>query len=308
MSDESRVSFVSLPAIGSHDCSIRFWTTLRIFFAVLIGLGTISAGPAEPSEATRNDRGQPQLAVAPFLEVESSVPTEFFVAVGGPTDALPPNSYVQINKLPASVILSEGKKTQTGDWVVPVMALERLRITALARVLENVEFVISLMGGDGTLLVERTIALYVGPPVVAARTEPRVNETQTSSIAPSTASPVASTAAERAVSSDRPGWEGMASTPTGQKRAQAERLLSQGKRHLAEGNISNARQYFLRAVELGLAVAALKMAETHDPRALAGMNVHGIVLDPVEVRKWYERALELGVPEAQARLQQLGRQ
>jgi TPR repeat protein len=83
-------------------------------------------------------------------------------------------------------------------------------------------------------------------------------------------------------------------------------MVSQGERHVAEGNISIARQYFLRAAELGLPIAALKMAETHDPSALVGVNVRGLVPDPVEARKWYGRALELGVPEAEARLQRLG--
>ena len=95
--------------------------------------------------------------------------------------------------------------------------------------------------------------------------------------------------------------------PTGQERAQAERLIIQGERRLAEGNISSAREYFLRAAELGLPIAAFKVAETHDPIALGALNVRGLVPDPVEARKWYRRALDLGVSEAQPRLQRLGR-
>jgi TPR repeat protein len=82
--------------------------------------------------------------------------------------------------------------------------------------------------------------------------------------------------------------------------------VSRGERHLADGNFTIARQYFLRAAELGLAIAALKMAETHDAQALGGINVRGLMPDPAEAKKWYERALELGAPEAQARLQRLG--
>jgi hypothetical protein len=292
---------------GRRQCRTRFWAVIQIWIAALITSMAISGGAAEAGEENRNDRGQIQLAVGPTLEVEPSVPTEFYVRLGGPTDALPGHSYVQINNLPASVILSEGKKTPAGSWVVPVVMLERLKVTAPTRLPHESEFIILLIAGDGTVLVERTIALYVAPAVVAARTDEKLEETQAPRIATSTALPIASTPVPGPVSTDPPERKGATSAPTKGERAQAERLVSQGERYVAEGNISIARQYFLRAAELGLAIAALKMAETHDPRALEGVNVRGLMPDPVEARKWYERALELGVPEAQARLQRLGR-
>jgi hypothetical protein len=86
------------------------------------------------------------------------------------------------------------------------------------------------------------------------------------------------------VSTDPPHRKGGASVPTKEERAQAERLVSQGERHLVDGNVSVARQYFLRAAELGLAIAALKMAETHDRRALMGVNVRGLVPDSAEAK------------------------
>jgi hypothetical protein len=304
MTGQGRVSNVLVAAIGGRltgprQCRIRFWAALQISVATLITPMTMSAGAAEPAEANRNGPAQPQLAVAPTLEVEPSVPTEFYVRLGGPTDALPARSYVLIDKLPSSVILSEGKKTSAGSWVVPVLVLERLRVTAPAPLPQGSEFIIALVTGDGTVLVERTVALYVAPTVVNARTDDKVDETQAPRITTSTAPPVTS----GPVSTDPPDRKGRPSAPTKEERAQAERLVSQGERHLADGNISIARQYFLRAAELGLAIAALKMAETHDPLALVGVNVRGLVPDPAEARKWYERALELGAPEAQARLQ-----
>jgi TPR repeat protein len=88
--------------------------------------------------------------------------------------------------------------------------------------------------------------------------------------------------------------------------AQLERLLERGDRYLDQGNIQSARQFFLRAAQSGLAAAAFKLAETHDPHELARRNVRGLKPDPAEAKRWYARASDLGVSEAKARLGRLG--
>jgi curved DNA-binding protein CbpA len=96
------------------------------------------------------------------------------------------------------------------------------------------------------------------------------------------------------------------SPPTRAELAQAERMLDKGQQFLARGNIVIAREYFVRAAELGLAIAALRQGETHDPEELGGSEVHGLKQDPAEAKKWYARAVELGVPEAETRLRRVG--
>jgi curved DNA-binding protein CbpA len=96
------------------------------------------------------------------------------------------------------------------------------------------------------------------------------------------------------------------SPPTRAELAQAERMLEKGQQFLAQGNIVIAREYFVRAAELGLAIAALRQGETHDPEELGSSEVHGLKHDPAEAKKWYARAVELGVPEAETRLRRLG--
>jgi curved DNA-binding protein CbpA len=83
-------------------------------------------------------------------------------------------------------------------------------------------------------------------------------------------------------------------TPDPAARAQAERLVGQGDRQFANGNVAIARQYFARAVDLGFAPAALKLAETFDAKVLARRGVHGVRPDSAEVEKWRRRAAELG--------------
>jgi DnaJ domain len=76
-------------------------------------------------------------------------------------------------------------------------------------------------------------------------------------------------------------------------RAQAERLVGQGDRQFATGNIAIARQYFARAADLGFAPAASKLADTFDAKVLARNGVHGVRPDPAEAEKWRKRAAEL---------------
>jgi TPR repeat protein len=88
-------------------------------------------------------------------------------------------------------------------------------------------------------------------------------------------------------------------------RAQAERFVTNGDRYLAQGNIVIARQYYLRAADLGVASAAVKLAATHDPHEMAQLGVVGLAANPEEAKRWYQRAALLGAVEAEARLRRL---
>ena len=96
-----------------------------------------------------------------------------------------------------------------------------------------------------------------------------------------------------------------ASVLSPQEREAAEKMVARGERDLADGNVALARQFFLRAATAGLARGALLLAATYDPQELARLGVVGLQPSPAEARKWYERALELGAPEAQERLARL---
>jgi hypothetical protein len=95
-------------------------------------------------------------------------------------------------------------------------------------------------------------------------------------------------------------------SPTDAELAQGERLLDRGQQFLAQGNIVIAREYFARAAALGLPIAALRLGETHDPLEFRHLQIFGLKHDPAEARRWYERAIELGANEAEAKLRRLG--
>jgi hypothetical protein len=132
------------------------------------------------------------------------------------------------------------------------------------------------------------------------------NETKTSALLPP--GPAVSSRASPAPPAATCGPPDARPAPSSEDLAQAERLLAKGEGYLARGDIAMARQYFERAVDLGLPIAALRMAETHDPRELARRGVRGVKGDLEEARRWYLRALDLEVPEAESRLRRLGSQ
>ncbi|HXE68636.1 MAG TPA: hypothetical protein VN523_04710 [Hyphomicrobiaceae bacterium] len=84
-----------------------------------------------------------------------------------------------------------------------------------------------------------------------------------------------------------------------------DQLITQGDRHLVNGNVVVARQYYLRAAQAGMARAALRLAETYDPNELRRLNVQGLMPDVAEAKRWYERAVALGDAGAQVKLGRL---
>jgi TPR repeat protein len=76
---------------------------------------------------------------------------------------------------------------------------------------------------------------------------------------------------------------------------------------MEQGGVAVARQFFLRAAQAGLARGAFLLAGTYDPRELKRLGVQGVQPNIAEARKWYEKARDLGEPEAEERLARLGR-
>ena len=83
-------------------------------------------------------------------------------------------------------------------------------------------------------------------------------------------------------------------------------MFGRGNDQIAHGNIAAARLYYQRAADAGVAQAALALASTYDPDELDRLRVVGIKPDQDLARRWYERARELGAPEAERRLKRLG--
>ena len=82
-------------------------------------------------------------------------------------------------------------------------------------------------------------------------------------------------------------------------------LIAHGHKMIDVGYFAGARAYFKRAAEAGSGDAALLLGATYDPDFIVTIGAHGIKADPKEARAWYERARQLGVEGAEAKLKAL---
>jgi hypothetical protein len=72
------------------------------------------------------------------------------------------------------------------------------------------------------------------------------------------------------------------------------------------GEVAAARAMFQRVAEAGDAAGAFALAETYDPLVLGGLRLReGIKPDLALARTWYEKARDLGSPEARDRISRL---
>jgi len=270
-----------------------------------IALGILVVACAIDGAEAQQSADAPRIVVATTILAEPASQAVLSIQVG-PPGSVPGNTFVRLRGLPASVSLSEGYAIAPGSWAVPLFGLPSLKAIVPAGVSGRSEIIIHLVGVDGTTLAETRTALVVGPATMIAPAErpaaervPVERPQQRSALATSPA-PTPPAAPSRNVPPP--------TNLTADEKQRAERLVVSGDRHLEQGNIGAARQFFQRAAEAGLAVGALKMAATYDPSELdrLGVKVQGAIPDRAEARKWYERARTLGAPEAEDRLARIG--
>jgi hypothetical protein len=85
-------------------------------------------------------------------------------------------------------------------------------------------------------------------------------------------------------------------------------LMKHGQKMVEVGYLAGARAYFKRAVEAGSAEAALLLGACYDPAFIEKIGAQGIKPDAKEARNWYERAKQLGIADADAKLAELARE
>jgi hypothetical protein len=82
-------------------------------------------------------------------------------------------------------------------------------------------------------------------------------------------------------------------------------LMKRAKEMLSAGDIPAARLLLRRAADAQEPTAALMLAQTYDPDILGTQDARNIIPDPEAARAWYQKAAQLGSPDAQRRLAQL---
>src|SRR5262245_23418536 len=213
----------------------------------------------------------------------------------GPPEALPRNSFVRLRGLPHVVSLNEGYSIGPGSWAISLSALPALKANIPASITGRSELLISVVGVDGSPLAEAKTTL-----IIEALPNP-AKSIETPGAEPANPSRFAAPVAQerRNYAPPRPPELSIA------QREKAEQLVKQGDQYLAQGKIGGARLFYRQAAQAGYARAAIRLGATYDPAELSRLEVEGITPDLLEARKWYERARELGAPEADERLARL---
>jgi hypothetical protein len=273
---------------------------------MLLGAMTV-AGPH--AGTTWAQQGRPNIVVATPLHIEPPAQVALPVKLS-PLSAVPPGCFIRLRGLPSTAALSDGHSIAPGAWAIPIAALTKLEIVLPEGATGRSELSITLVSADGSVLAEATATL-----VIAARPAPAATTTiapaaatiapGTTTLAPTTAPPAAATL--RAPPPTPPAAVAPSPSPLPpDARDRALRLVKKGDEQLTEGGIAQARLLYERAADAGLAQGAMAMAATYDPVELRRLGALGLKPDREEARRWYERARQLGAPDAEQRLRRLG--
>jgi TPR repeat protein len=85
-------------------------------------------------------------------------------------------------------------------------------------------------------------------------------------------------------------------------------LIREGNRHMREGDILKAREFYEQAVQTGNAEAALAMGRSFDPSYFDRLERRTGEPDPAKAFEWYREAMNAGLDRAaQVRIENLRR-
>ena len=255
---------------GRRSVGARLLEWRRACAVVVAGIVTAIGAMESSSPTASTAENGPRINIATAILARPASEVALPVRIEA-SERLPPNSFVRVRGLPPSVSLTDGFAIGPGVWAVPLFGLAALKVNVPVGVSGQSDVLVTLVDVEGTIFAEATSTLVVGFGL-----------------------------GYRPAGTDLPKrW---LAEPSGEERASIEKRLAQGVRHLEQGNIASAREFFQHAAKAGLAAGATWLAATYDAVELQRMRVVGVVADHDEAQKWYQRARELGALDEQSRL------
>ena len=246
-----------------------------------------------PQASAQGGKSSATINVSPQLRLSPGIESKLEISVAA-QEAIPPRSVMVIRGVPANLQLSGGRPFGPGVWVVPAAQTMTIKLQVPLEGRVGGVLTLALTTLEGVSIAEARITLVTTLPAQENAATP--------------ASPPAGREDVPTAATQANGQQvAPASKLTAEKRTELLLLLEKGKASFRDGNILHARQFYQRAAENGLAEAALALAATYDAGELSRKKgVVGVVPDAALARKWYEKAGQLGAPEAAARLSELG--
>jgi hypothetical protein len=165
---------------------------------------------------------------------------------------------------------------------------------------------------EGSSFEARFAALAAAAAEKAGAREPasRLRLVPGGSAATATATAGDAASDERAEAVEEAGARSDARPATGHRldRDDIALLIRRSDTFIAAGDLVTARLLLLRAAEAGDAGAALTLGAIYDPGMLSLLRVRGVLADRATAKFWYARAKDMGLAEAQRRLDMLVQQ
>jgi len=308
---------VALFAIGQFPFP-DFWRQLRSDRGV--ELASSSARPAPTTAPKRTEAAIPQLIVRD-LRGNRGEPAPLGMALQGRADG----AIVLISGLTPGMTLSTGGAVGANAWQVPVDDLGNTWILPPKDFVGATDLTAELRLPDNTVVHRRPIHLEwvatqasaapvapatAAPPAPAAvAAAPPPPPAAVAAVAPPAPAPARQAPppppAAPAVTPAAAPAAAAVSPPRQLDRDEIGVLVKRGKDFIATGDLAAARLMLRRAAEANDAEAALTLAATYDPEVLRELKVYGFAADVETARLWYQRAKELGSPEAPRRLETL---
>ncbi len=187
-------------------------------------------------------------------------------------------TFLLVRNIPEGVSLSAGMATGR-ICVVPLREASTLRLKFKPDVDTPFQLEFYLIGPDSHVLAETIVTVDLSPPqAVAALAPPAPKLEDQKPAAPPRPEAAPLTPREEAV------------------------LLTPAKELLGQGGIAAARVIYEDLAAHGSASGALELARSYDPAYAGSPKGFAPATNMAEARKWYERAAELGNPDAKRRL------
>lgn len=292
-----------VPASTTHTRErFRLFKGLRRGTLTAICLALWSVGfvaSALPAAAQSTGR-TPTIEVAAEIKVAPAVMTPVRIRISG--GGIVKQAMVMVRGVPPRVTFSEGRSFTPGVWIVPLANIEKLEIAPATGTSGKSNLTFELIALDGKILADAQSTLSIIP-ASAASSEGAQNDTLSLTAGPLPGNPqLTGTLREN---TGNPGATPTSLTPDEIDRVR--RLVEKGDVSMESGKVTSARLFYQSAAEHGWAPAALALGATYDSSELSRAKViGGVQPDPMLARKWYQKAKELGSPEAERRLQQMG--
>lgn len=241
-----------------------------------------------------------ELVVQPGNVAAPDQPSPLGVSLVGPGEG----SSLVVTGLPLGASLTSGRPLGGGAWRVAALDIGNIGVRPPRGYAGGMQLGLELRRADDSVADRQPVRLEwsappprQAPPVVALApsAEPIRQAPPLAPPAPARVAPPPVTAAPAAPSRAASRMD----------RDEIALLIKRGTDFMATGDIATARLVLRRAAEANDPRAALALAATYDPIVLERLGVRGFQPDVAMARSWYEKAQELGSPEAGRQLEAL---